>query len=456
MAKNAPSAAARVAQQPAAPAELFRNGAIPFIGIALALAGIVLGFILTRNFFQHTVVGGASGCAISSYVDCDRISQSAFAAVGPVPISAFGLGMHVAVLAALAVAHFSRAPVREGLVGGTVVLALAATAVSVVLAVISLFVIRALCVYCTALQLVNLALAATLAFGLTGGAQRLKRAVQSLAGPGLGAGVLAVGIGIGATVVATYGLSSAADRQLLEQQILEARESRRLAAQQLQEQRIADVRAARQLQEQQFAEARATQRLADLFLSRKRYEFELADSPQLGDRNAPITLVVYADYNCPHCHVFDPKIAAIARAADDVRLAYKFYPLDSTCNRSMPRDRRSTSCAAAAAAYLAHQEGKFWEYSDTLFANFQRYGPNRLVEYAREVGLSDPESARGALDDRKVRSKINADIAEADRAGLRATPTLYINGRQFLINRVPPGEDQFAVILSVLQEARGG
>ena len=59
MAKNAPSAAARAEQQPAAPAELFRSNAIPYIAIALALAGIVLGFILTRNFFQHTVVGAA-------------------------------------------------------------------------------------------------------------------------------------------------------------------------------------------------------------------------------------------------------------------------------------------------------------------------------------------------------------------------------------------------------------
>ena len=423
MAKNAPSAAARVAQQPAAPAELFRNSAIPYIAIALAVGGIVLGFILTRNFFHHTVMGEASGCAINAYVDCDRISQSAFAAVGPVPISAFGLGMHVAVLAALAVAHFGRARVREGLVGGSAVLALAATAVSVVLAVISLVVIRALCVYCTALQLVNLALAGTLVLGLTGGVERLKQALRSIGGPALGAGVLAIGVGAGATAIATYSLATGADKQLLERQILEARES---------------------------------QRLADRYLSFERHEFELSDSPQLGDPDAPITLVVFADHNCPHCQAFDPRIIEIARAADDVRLVYKFFPLDGTCNRSFPPDRRSTSCAAAAAAYLAYLEGKFWEYSETLFANFQRYGPNSLVDYARKVGLSDPELARTALEDRTVRAKINADISEGDRAGLQATPTLYINGRTFLIARLPPNLDQFSVIRSLLAEARGG
>ena len=425
MAKNAPSAAARAEQQPAAPAELFRSNAIPYIAIALALAGIVLGFILTRNFFQHTVVGAATGCSINSYVDCDRISQSAFAAVGPVPISAFGLGMHVAVLTALAVAHFSRARARvgEGLVGGTAVLALAATAVSVVLAVISLFVIRALCVYCTALQLVNLALAATLIFGLTGGAERLKQALRSFAGPAVGFGVLAVGVGAGAAAIATYGLSTGADRQLLEQQILEARESRRVS---------------------------------DWYLSFEQYDFELDDSPQLGDPAAPITLVVFADHNCPACHYFDPRIAEVAREAADVRLVYKFYPRDATCNRLFPASYRTTSCAAAAAAYLAHLEGKFWEYNDTLFANFQRYGPNRLVDYARKVGLSDPELARTALDNRKVRNKINGDISEADRAGVQGTPTLYINGRRFRRDRLTPNRDEFTVIRSLIADVRGG
>ena len=422
MAKNAPTAAIKTVQKPAVPSELFRNSAIPYVAIVLALAGVVLGFILTRNYFQHTVVGAATGCAINAYVDCDRISSSAFAAIGRVPISAFGLGMHAAVLAALVVAHFSTR-VRQGLIGGSAVLALAATAVSVVLAVVSFFVIRALCLYCTALQLVNLALAGTLVFGLAGGAERLKRAVKSVAGPAIGPGVMAGCIGIVVAVTATWGLSSGAEQKLLEQQIFEARDS---------------------------------QRLADRYLRFRSFDFQVSDSPQLGDPNAPITLVVYADYNCPHCHEFDPKIIEVANDFADVRLVYKFYPLDGTCNRSMPRTSRSSSCAAAAAAYSAYQEGKFWEYNDTLFANFQRYGPNRLVDYARQVGLSDPELARAALEDRKVRAKIEADIAEADRAGVQATPTLFINGRQFLLARVPPNRDQFSIIRSLIAEARGG
>lgn len=404
-------------------AEPFRNHAIPLIGIALAVTGIILSFVLTKGFFQHTVLAEATGCAISSYINCDKISDSSFAAIGPVPIASFALGLHGAVLVALIAAHMSPLRVREGLAGGTAVMAIGATMASVILAVISIVVIQALCLYCTALQLVNLALAGTLVFGLTGGAAHLKQAMKAIVGSALGIGVFALCIGAGATFVVTYSLVNAADNELLERRI---------------------------------AEARAAQRLADRYLSAERFQFSLTDSPQLGDPNALITLVVYADYNCPHCRVFDPKITGIVRAAEDVRLIYKFFPLDSICNPYMSANQRSTSCAAAAAAYVAHQEGKFWEYIEMLFANFQQYDPDQLVEYGRRVGLSNPERVRSALNEIVVLAKIHTDIAEAVEAGLRSTPTLYINGRMFMSHMVPPGRDQFSVIRSLLDEARGG
>ena len=70
------------------------------------------------------------------------------------------------------------------------------------------------------------------------------------------------------------------------------------------------------------------------------------------------------------------------------------------------------------------------------------------------MGLSDPELARTALEDRTVRAKIDADIAEADRAGLTGTPTLFVNGRQFLRSRVPPNRDDISIIRSVIADLR--
>lgn len=420
MAETAPSITAKSTPVPRPIAGPFRSRVIPLIGIALAVAGIILSFILTRSFFHYTILGEASGCSINSYVDCDRISDSSFAAIGPVPISSFALALHGAVLVALITAQFSPERVRDGLVGGTAILAIGATAVSVVLAVISAVIIRALCLHCTALQLVNLALAGTLVFGLGGGAAYFKQAMRVIEGSALRIGALAVGVSAGATLLATFSLMDVADRQLLERQITEARN---------------------------------VQPFAVRYLSVERFQFNIVDSPRLGDPSASITLVVYVDYNCPHCRVFDSRIIEIVRAADDVRLVYKFFPLDGTCNPYMPQGQRSTSCAAAAAAYAAHQEGKFWEYSEALFGNFQEYGVDRLVEYGHTIGMRDPDRIRSAPNDREIMDKINVDISEAIEADLRATPTLYVNGRKFL--GVPPGRDQFSVIRSILEEAHG-
>lgn len=399
----------------------FRSRVIPLIGIALAVAGIILSFMLTRGFFQHTVLAETTDCAINSYIDCDKVSASSFAAVGSVPISTFSLGLHGAILVALVTAHFVPVGTKGGVIAGTVILSLSAAIASVVLAIISAFIINALCIYCTFLQLINLSLSGTMVLGLTGGVVRLKRLIATITGPAVGIGVLAIAVGAGIALVTMFSLMNTADNELLKRQI---------------------------------TEARAVQRLGDRYLGMERFEFRIADSPQLGNSNAPITLVVYADFNCPHCHAFDPMIQEMARADQDVRLIYKFFPLDGTCNPYIPDDQRSTSCAAAAAAYAAYQEGKFWEYLEVLFSNFQQYGPEELVKYGQRVGLKDPNRVISALNDTAILTKINADISEAVEAELTATPGLYINGRKFLVRRVPPGRDQFTVIRSILEEMR--
>ncbi len=83
---------------------------------------------------------------------------------------------------------------------------------------------------------------------------------------------------------------------------------------------------------------------------------------------------------------------------------------------------------AALAALAAHEQGKFWEYHDKLFANQPRFQPDQLLQYAREVGL-DVDRFKAALDGGRGRSSINADMAEATSLGVTGTPAFFINGR---------------------------
>jgi len=85
---------------------------------------------------------------------------------------------------------------------------------------------------------------------------------------------------------------------------------------------------------------------------------------------------------------------------------------------------------AALASMAAHEQGKFWEYADLLFDNQKALSRDDLELYARQLGL-DMDKFRAALDGKRFEDKIRRDMAEGNRAGVRGTPTIFINGRRF-------------------------
>ena len=82
---------------------------------------------------------------------------------------------------------------------------------------------------------------------------------------------------------------------------------------------------------------------------------------------------------------------------------------------------------AAIAAFAAKKQGKFWEYHDRLFANLESLNDQKFLEIAREVGL-DMDRFEKDLNDLKIVARINQDIRLGAYLGVRATPTVFING----------------------------
>jgi protein-disulfide isomerase len=101
-----------------------------------------------------------------------------------------------------------------------------------------------------------------------------------------------------------------------------------------------------------------------------------------------------------------------------VRIAFKHYPLDI----------HKDAIPAALASMAAHEQGKFWEYHDKLFVNPQKLQRPSLIQYARELGL-DPARFEAALDAPRLKSLVDADVAEAKALGATGTPAFFINGR---------------------------
>ncbi|HYO52150.1 DsbA family protein [Archangium sp.] len=146
---------------------------------------------------------------------------------------------------------------------------------------------------------------------------------------------------------------------------------------------------------------------------------EVGNAPARGPKNAPVTIVAFSDFECPFCGRVVPTLKQIEdEYKGKVRVAFKHQPLPFHANAK----------PAAAAAMAAHEQGKFWEYHDKLFANQRALDRASLEKYAQELGLNMGQF-KAALDSNKYDAQVTADMSEATRVGVNGTPTFFINGR---------------------------
>jgi protein-disulfide isomerase len=147
----------------------------------------------------------------------------------------------------------------------------------------------------------------------------------------------------------------------------------------------------------------------------------LEGSPSRGPENAPVTLVEFADFACPFCQRMAPELDALwEKRKADVRFVYKFMPL--------PMHPHAESAARAAIA--AQDQGKFWEMHHLLFANGGHQEEQDLERYAASLGL-DMDRFRGDMQSAATTARIERDGKLATTLGVKATPTLFVNGHEF-------------------------
>lgn len=148
-------------------------------------------------------------------------------------------------------------------------------------------------------------------------------------------------------------------------------------------------------------------------------QISTADAPTRGPANAPVTIVIFDDFQCPYCAKAEPLVKEVLSAyPDQVRLVFKNFPL------GMHKYAR----AAATAALAAERQGKFWTLHDLLFANYSSLNPQKIDQLAEQAGL-DMEQFETDRKDPRLQQQINADLQEGQKIGVRGTPTIFINGR---------------------------
>lgn len=165
-----------------------------------------------------------------------------------------------------------------------------------------------------------------------------------------------------------------------------------------------------------------------------------------GPANAPVQVVEYSDFLCPYCRSLAPALAQfVQQAGGRVVVYFKNYPLDTPCNAKLKRSLHPGACNLALGAVCAQRQGRFEAYHDKVFSTELRNPqPADVVRLAGEVGLN-VVAMQGCVGDPQTRKTLDAQVAEANRLGVTATPTLYVNGRKLpRINDFVPVVDKEA------------
>jgi protein-disulfide isomerase len=352
------------------------------IVLALSAAGLVLSLLLLYVHRQLVIGEGSytSFCNIGDTVNCDAVLASPYATFLRLPVAAWAALTYTSLLALGLVPH-SAARLA------VLVAAAWAAGFSLVMAAISIAVLGALCLMCTGLYVVNAGL--LVAAASHAGARVPPRTTVAAA-------VLpfVVAVAVGAAAARTSWRDRSVPMSIVELRALYP----------------------------DFPQWYREQPLAAAALAAPAGPRQHARGPAA----APVTIVEYSDFACQHCARASrdlERLLAIRPA--EVRLVFRHFPLDTSCNPAVRSTVHPTACAAAVAAECAGETGKFWEFHDYLFAH---QGENNLDRVAARVGV-DMDRFRQCMESGRGRVAVERDIASAVALAVDSTPTLFFNGR---------------------------
>ena len=146
----------------------------------------------------------------------------------------------------------------------------------------------------------------------------------------------------------------------------------------------------------------------------------------LGEDNAPVTVEMFSDFQCPYCKQADttviPQLISTYVTTGKVKFVYR--PFNFLGQESYD---------AAQAAYCANEQGKFWEYKEALFSNQEGenqggFKHSRLLAMGQFVELDTPQFT-ACIQSNKYASQVQKDTQAGAARGVQGTPTFFVNGK---------------------------
>ena len=148
------------------------------------------------------------------------------------------------------------------------------------------------------------------------------------------------------------------------------------------------------------------------------------DDPVLGDKDAPVTIIEFSDYQCPFCERFySQTLPSIKREYVDngkVKIVYRDFPL----TQIHPQAQKAAE-AAECARFAGKSDDAYWKMHDKIFENQQSLSIDNLKSWAKGLGYNIDD----CLDSDKFANEVDKDTQEGIAAGVQGTPAFFVNGK---------------------------
>lgn len=163
------------------------------------------------------------------------------------------------------------------------------------------------------------------------------------------------------------------------------------------------------------------------------------DDPFLGNPQADIVIVEFADFQCPYCQESAKIIKQVmARYPDDIYFIYRDFPITEIHPESLK---------AALAGQCAWEQGNFWDLHDLLFANQDNLDDKKIINLAAQAGL-DLDRFANCLDNKKYLEEVLIDFEDGINLGVAGTPTFFVNG--YSVSGIVP-VDKWEELIKILK-----
>lgn len=163
------------------------------------------------------------------------------------------------------------------------------------------------------------------------------------------------------------------------------------------------------------------------------------NDPVKGLESAPVTIIEFSDFECPFCARFIeqtlPQIEEKYIKTGKVKLVFRDFPLPF--HRNAQKAHQAAECA--------DEQGRFWEYHDLLFENYQSLDEKSLKNYAENIGLNMTQFNE-CLNSEEMASEVQKDLNDGSQYGVRGTPTFFINGIELV------GAQPYSVFEQIIEQ----